>query len=272
MGNHEEMNLATEVAENVETVSTEEMTGQEVQTEQVEQQSEKPAEKLYTQEEVDKMMGERVARERRKMRKESEQEREKYSELESVLRAGTGEEDVEKITEAFRDHYQSRGVKIPEKPAFNNNDIETLAKADAAEIILLGLDEVVDEVEKMAQKGVQNMTPREKLTFKALCEHRKAQEGRNELAKLGIKGDVYDSKEFQEYAAMFNSQTPITKIYEMYAKTNAPQVEKIGSLKNGGGPEEKTFYTPDEVDKLTDKDLENPVIRERVRKSMFDWK
>ena len=272
MGDHEEMSLAAEVAENVDTVSTEEITGQEElaeHEEQIQQQSEEHVVKTYTQEEVDRIVGERLARERKKITRENDQ---KYGELEHVLKSGTGKSNVEEITEAFREHYQSKGVKIPNRATFNDTDVATLAKADAAEIISLGLDEVVEEVNKMAQKGVQNMTPRERLTFTELCEHRKAQESRNELAKLGVKSDVYDSKEFKEYAAMFNSDTPITKIYEMYAKNNSPQTETIGSLKNGAGPEEKTYYTPEEVDKLTEKDWDNPVIFARVRESMKHWK
>lgn len=272
MFEHEEMTLATDVAENVETVPTEEMAGQEElteQEEQIQQQSAEPEIKTYTQEEVDRIVGERLARERKKITRENDQ---KYGELEHVLKSGTGKTNVEEITDEFRKYYQSRGVEISSRPTFDDADVATLAKADAAEIISLGLDEVVEEVNKMAQKGVQNMTPRERLTFTELCEHRKAQESKNELAKLGVKSDVYESEEFREYAAMFNSNTPITTIYEMYAKSNSPQREVIGSLKNGAGPEEKTYYSPEDVDRLTEKDLDNPVIFARVRESMKHWK
>ena len=42
-------------------------------------------------------------------------------------------------------------------------------------------------------------------------------------------------------------------------------------MKNGSTEEAKTFYTPEEADKLTEKDLENPVIFKNVRNSMLKW-
>lgn len=271
MEGHEMDLVVEETTENVDAVSTEELTGQEEQIEQVEeieQQSEEPVVKTYTKEEVDQIVGRRLAREREKARKENEH----FEELGNVLKAGTGKESVEDITAMFREHYQNRGVKIPERATFSDRDVATLAKADAAEIIEAGLEEVIEETERLSKKGVQNMTPREKLIYSQLAEHRQAEERKKELLAMGVKGDVLESKEFKEYASMFNKETPITKIYEMYAKATTPQVERIGSLSNGAGPEEKTTYTPEEVDKLTKEDWDNPVILKRVRESMLQWK
>lgn len=45
---------------------------------------------------------------------------------------------------------------------------------------------------------------------------------------------------------------------------------KIGAV-NLAAPEEKEFYTSEEVDKLSDKDLDNPKIMEKIMKSMKNW-
>jgi len=59
------------------------------------------------------------------------------------------------------------------------------------------------------------------------------------------------------------------KAYE--ARTKAPVPPSTGSAKSNGGPVEKEFYTPDEVDRLTPRDYDDPKIMERVRKSMTKW-
>jgi hypothetical protein len=50
-----------------------------------------------------------------------------------------------------------------------------------------------------------------------------------------------------------------------------PVPKDIGAV-NSSSSKEKDFYTPDEVDKLTEKDYDNPKIMERVRQSMLKWK
>ena len=96
--------LATEVAENVEP-TTEEI-GKEVE------QIATPEPKTYTQEEVDEIVGNRLARNTAKIRKEYDK---KYGKLESVLRAGTGKEDVAEMTDAFTKFYESKGIQIPKE-------------------------------------------------------------------------------------------------------------------------------------------------------------
>ena len=47
--------------------------------------------------------------------------------------------------------------------------------------------------------------------------------------------------------------------------------KSIGSVKSQGGENEKTFYSPTDVDRLSKTDLTNPKIWKRVRKSMTKW-
>ena len=53
--------------------------------------------------------------------------------------------------------------------------------------------------------------------------------------------------------------------------TNTSQTQTTPTSTQTVKSEEKTEYTPEEVDRLTEKDLDNPVIFERVRKSMLKW-
>lgn len=236
-------------------------------TENVEQTTEQTP-KMFTQEDVNDIVGKAKARTRAKVAKEYES---KYSGLESVLRAGTGKESVEEIEDTFRNFYEQKGVKIAKKPEYTEQDIEVLAKSDAEDIIRGGYEEVVEEGERLAQKG-SKMTARERATLAILAEHAQGAERARELSALGVTEDVYNSKDFNDFAAKFNKDTPITDVYKLYAKTVKPNVEPIGSMKNGSHDEGKTFYTPEEVDKLSPKDLDNPVIFQRVRDSMKLWK
>ena len=241
-------------------------------SEKVEQTTEEtvtePA-KMFTQEDLNAAVGKAKARERAKVEK---QYKKMYGGLTSVLKAGTGKETVEEQTDTLTQFYQKKGIQIPKEPDYSAEDIELLASADAKDIIDSGYDEVVEEVERLAAIGVDHMTPRDKAVFKALAEHRQSTERGRELNAIGVTEDVYNSPEFQKFAGMFNSSTPITEVYKLYAKSVKPHVEPIGSMKNGSHDEGKTFYTPEEVDKLTSKDLDNPVIFQRVRDSMKLWK
>lgn len=255
------------IAENVE--GTTEQT-----TEQVEQIAE--PEKTYTEAEfnakLDEVLGKKIARREAKIRKEYER---KYGELESVLKAGTGKEDVAEMTDTFRSFYQSRGIQMPQEPNYSTRDIELLAKAEASDIIKSGLDDVIEEVDRLADVGLNNMTPREKAIFKELAEFRKTAEQERELAKMGVTEDVYNSKEFKEFASKFSSGTSITEIYEIYSRMQPKkEVRTAGSMKNATPTETgvKDFYTRDEALKFTKKDFDrNPALFKAVEQSMLKW-
>ena len=250
----------------------EDLVAEEEVTENVEQPTEEAVEepaKLFTQEEMNAAVGKAKARTRAKIEKEYER---KYGSLMNTLKAGTGKETVEEVDDTFRKFYGGKGIQIPEKPAYSEEDVELLANAEAQEIIDSGYDEVAEEVDRLSKLGIEKMSARDKALFRVLAKHRMSADRGRELAAIGVTEDVYNSKEFQNFAGMFAETTPITEVYKLYAKTVKPQVEPIGSMKNGSHDEGKTFYTPEEVDKLTPKDYDNPVIFQRVRESMKLWK
>lgn len=240
--------------------------------ETVEQITEQPV-KTFTQEEVDEMVGKRLARREAKIRKEYDR---KYGQLEEVLRAGTGKENVEEMTDTFRQFYQKKGIQFPQKPAYSDSDIEVLANAEAAEIIRGGFDEVVEEVDRLAKLGVENMTPREKKVFKALAEHRQNTERGKALSQMGVTQEEYSSREFQDFARKFSSTTPITEVFDIYRKTQPKkEIKTMGSMKNTDSTDNgvKDFYTPEEARRFTKADFDkDPALFDAVQKSMLKWK
>ncbi len=246
-------------------------------TEQVAENVEQTTEqtpKTFTQEEVDAMIKEKldqvlpgkIARKEAKIRKEYEQ---KYGDLEGVLKAGTGKESVEEVTDALKKHYASKGVQFPQNNGYSPRDIEALAKADAAEIISGGFDEVVEEVDRLSGIGIDKMTARERAVFKTLAEHRQSEERSRALTKLGVTADTYNSKEFQDFATQFNRTTPIEKVYEIFQKTQPKKnYQTMGSMQQGPVSVTKDYYTPEEIERLTEEDLDDPKVWEAVRRSM----
>ena len=255
--------------ENLELLNSENV---EVTTEETQAQPEK----LYTEEDfnkkLDEVLSKKIARNTAKIRKEYEK---KYGELENVLRAGTGKEDVGEMTNTFRQFYEQKGIQIPKQPTYSARDIEALAKADASDIINAGLDDVIEEVDRLADIGLNNMTEREKAVFKQLAEYRQTAERGKELAKLGVTEDVYNSKEFKDFANKFISNTSITEIFEIYNKMKPrKEIRTAGSMTSATQTDTgvKDFYTRDEALQFTKADFDkNPALFKAVEQSMHKW-
>lgn len=259
--------LVTEVTENVEQPTEEvvEPTTDEVVVEP----------KIYTEEElnarVDELLAKKIARKEARIRKEYDK---KYGRLESVLKAGTGEEDLDKLTDTFTNFYTKKGIEIPKEPTYNDNDMKVLANAEADSIIALGFDEVVEEVDRLAEIG-DDMSPRDRLVFIKLAEYRKSEQDRKELAKIGVSEKALEDNEFIEFASKLNPNMSVKDKYEMYTQYKPkPKVETMGSMKNATSTDTgvKDFYTRDEALKFTKKDFDkNPALFKAVEQSMLKW-
>ena len=240
--------------------------------ENVEQTTEQTP-KTYTQEEVDAIVGKRIARNEAKIRKEYDRN---YGGLMEVLKAGTGKESVEEMTDTFRGFYEKKGITIPQRPTYSEQDIAVLAQAEADDIIRGGFDEVVEEADRLNDVGYENMTAREKAVFVALTNHIKDTETSRELGKIGVTEDVYNSPEFKAFAGKFNSKTPITDIYDIYAKSQPKkQIQTMGSMKSNTPPDNgvKDFYSYEEAMKFTKADFDrDPALYKKVQESMTKWK
>ena len=153
--------------------------------------------------------------------------------------------------------------------------MKVLANAEAQSIIESGFDEVVEEVDRLAELGAENMTPREKLVFTKLAEYRKTEQDRKELAKIGVGEAALQDNEFIEFAEKLNPSMSIKDKYEMYTQYKPkPKVETMGSMKNATSTDTgvKDFYSRDEALKFTQKDFDkNPALYKAVTESMLKW-
>lgn len=272
----EQENLAMEnIAENTE-VTAEEVTGQE-KVEPVQQQPITESEKVYTEAEarakLEAELDKRAHRMEARIRKEYE---DKYGELEQVLFAGTGKNNVSEIATDFKKYYEQQGVKLPGKPMYTQHETEILANAEAEDIIEAGFDDVMAETNRLTKIGYDNMSPREKAVFRRLAEYRKETEKKRELSALGVAKEVYESKAFRDFAAKFDSATPVKEIYEIFDKMQPKKVIKpMGSMKSEVSDKGavKDFYTREEALRFTRKDFDNnPELFKAVENSMLRWK
>ena len=269
--------VAVETAENVVEQATEELVeGTEVTTEPIEETSVEE-EKLYTQADLDKLVDEKVnevlpkrlERARSKIQREY---LEKYGRTETVLNAGLGTKNIEEATNKLADFYKSKGIKIPDQNLYSERDLDLLTNAEANEIINSGYEELVEEVDRLAEKGANNMTAREKSLFQKLAAERTKQESIKELAKIGVKPEALNDGEFKEFASNLNPSLSAKEKYELYLKFKPkPKVEQMGSMKTVTKKEAKDYYTPEEARRLTSKDLDDPAIMAAVERSMAMW-
>lgn len=270
----ENENLVTDVTENVEqpteevvygigqtdTADSDESNVNETEKEEVVEE----AVETFTKEQVDEMIAKKLARKEAKIRREYEK---KYSRAETVLKAGLQKDNFEDAITELENYYTQEGVNIP-KNQYSQRDTEILANAEANEIIESGYDELVEEVDRLASIGVENMSERDKIIFNKIAGERKRIEEEKELASIGI-GKESLTDEFKEYSKKLNPSLSMKEKYEMYL-TSKPkkQVETMGSMKSGPVSKVKEHYTEAEIDKMSLDDLDDPQVWEAVRKSM----
>ncbi len=239
-------------------------------------------EKLFSQNELDEKIKERVGRTERKSKRElakKDKEIERYKQLEKTLRAGLGiEEDDEDILEKVNNFYKEQGVDIPKyESAFNKRDAERLGEYDAKDLIdsaeFSEIQDRANELASLKQKG--KISPREESEFMKLGNYLTNELKIKELKEKGADEKILEDKGFKEFYEKFNSETPISDIYDLYSKLNYKEPDKpdsTGSIKSTVGVSKiKKFYTSEEVDKLSSKDLDNPTVLNNVMASMKKW-
>lgn len=277
----EEMLETTNETENVETETTEEIQG-EVDTETAESEDIKSEEeekevKTFTQEELDSIVAERVRRERNSSKRSETNIRREYedriADIENIIKAGFGTDNLDDGLTRIEELCKNKGIKIPKRTSnYSQSDLEVLANHTADEIIADGYDAVDLELKKLANKGADKMTAREKLIFTKLNNTKKVLDSEKELAVLGVKPEILQSKEFKDFADKFTgSKFTMKEVYEIYSKNNKPKpkAKPIGSMINNNPKQEKTFISEAEYDKMTDKEIDENM--DLIRKSMQKW-
>lgn len=259
--------IVTEVTENVVEQPTEEVV-------------EQP--KMYTEEEfntrMDELLAKKIGRREAKIRKEYEQKYAKHREAEEVLNAALGTSDISEATSNLRAYYEAKGVKIPthSEPTYSQDDMKVLADHEAKKIIEMGFEDVDEELERLADIGLDNMTPKEQLVFNQLGNYRKAELDKQELAKIGVSEKALQDAEFVEFAKALNPKMSVKEQYELFTKYRPEKkIEMMGSMKNTTGKDAvvKDFYSVEEAKKFTKEDYARiPGLFEAVEKSSYRWK
>lgn len=218
----------------------------------------------------------RLARDRASQERKFNKELAKYKHLESVINAGLGVDNLDDAISKTSSFYQEQGITIPEfKDNYSERDEKILAKADAKEIIDLGRDEMEAEANRIASIPETQRTIREKVVFDTICEELTNIKATEELKSKGYDVSILDNKDFQDFRNQFTVSTPISKIYDMYNKVNGTVAERPkspGSAKSTTQVKQiKDYYSPEDFDKLTVEDLNNPEIMKVVDKSRLQW-
>lgn len=271
----ENANLVEESTENTEETVEETPEVEEVEetAEVVENEpQEEKQEKTFTKEEVDEIIAKKLARKEAKIRKEYNN---KYGRLENVVNAGLGTHSTDEAVTKLTEFYTTKGIEIPEYTnTYTDREVEVLANADADEVISLGYDEIVDEVDRLSEIGFDNMSKRDKITFQKLATERQRLEDLKDLSSIGVGEDILNDSDFKEFTSKLNPNLSIKEKYDLYVKTQpTKEIKQMGSMKNTPVAQAvKEFYTHDEAVRLTDEDYKkHPELYEIVEKSMLKW-
>ena len=240
-------------------------------SEPVEETTEEPEKvKTFTQDEVDRMMKERIKRERNRLDREHREQLSKYEELAYLTQEGLKASNLEETLEKSRSFYGKQGIKYT--PVSNTRDDEILANAYARAIIEESdsIEEIEAAADRLVKKGT-SISNKEKLVLQGLISEMESRQRTSELKKLGVKEEIYNSDEFKSFEKKFSKDTPISEVYELYrAKTKPTKVvENPGSMKSIPAQAKKKYITEAEYDRMTDKEIEENM--DLIRESMTKW-
>ncbi|EDS73002.1 hypothetical protein ANASTE_00717 [Anaerofustis stercorihominis DSM 17244] len=222
----------------------------------------------------------RIARERSK----NEKKLAEYEPLLHTIKEAYGIEgdmSVSEINEKLKSFYEENGQSISDyKPRENKRDAEILAEAEARDIIEAGNDELLEEYNRLRNRGDLNY--REQIVFNKLEGELAIKGAEIELSKSGKDPKILRDKDFMDFAGRYRNDISILDIYNDYERFfgREEEAEKkgykpAGSVKDNKKDNKgiKDFYTPDEVDELTDEDFDKyPELLDIVNRSMEKWK
>ena len=222
MENNKEIVLTDGTEKTDETV--EETTGNEESKKEVEKSI-----KTYNDTDVDEIVGKKLTRAEKKYERELERIKKsyetKYGELEATLKAGMEVDDIDTATEKLKEFYEGQGTKIPKKTdKLTEKQIEILGKAEAKDVIELGIDEMNAEAQRLADIGYDNLSGVDQVVFGELVRTLTYEKKKNELKDKDVDTSILESNDFNEFASQFNDNVSITQIYQMFEKTSKKQV------------------------------------------------
>lgn len=220
----------------------------------------------------------RLIRDRVKREREEAQIKAKYEQLENIMKSALGADDIDDVITKSKEFYKEQGISIPElvnKSSLNERDEIVLAKADAGDIIKLGKAEMEQEANRIASIPEAQRSLRDKTIFNDVCQELIKLNDEGSLKSKGYDVNVLNDKDFSSFREQFNLNIPVAQVYEMYQKVNGNknvQPKSPGSAKTTQTNNEiKEYYTPDEVRKFSEEDLDNPKLMKAIEKSMQLW-
>ena len=239
--------------------------------EEIQKMIEERANKLF-----EEKVEERLIRDRNNRERKQSKEMAKYHHLESVIKAGLGVDNLDEAISRTSSFYKEQGVNIPDfDNSYSEREEKILAEADAKDIIALGKEEMEAEANRIASIPAEKRSIREKTMFDTLCEKLIAIRDLESLQQKGYKTEILNTKEFQDFRNQFNVNIPVTKIYEMYNKVNGQGVEQPrspGSARSTTTVKQiKDYYSPEDYDKLTEEELNDPRIMKIIDRSRLQW-
>lgn len=272
----------TNKTENVETQTTEENVGgieltdtaEEQETEEIEEVKKSLRDLLKENPEYQSEFNEMLTKRLNRRDREEKRTLAKYKDTENVLRQTLNLNENDDVNTKLREYYESDGVKLPERviPEYDAEDTKYLAERYADEIIDEGFDSMEAEANRLATKGgnrLENLNERERIIFDKLATTLKYEKNKKGLLSIGADTKLLKDDDFKSFQKQFTYDTPIEKIYELYLKNKKKEtaIENPGSMKNCDDSSYKEYYTPEEIAKLTDEQLDDPKIWEAVRRS-----
>lgn len=265
--------------EEVEEESTEEVEDDEELTDTSEE-AEESVEKVKTLREIlkehpeyqkelnDKIIKPRLDRKDREFQKEMS----KYKRTRDLLNASFESDDLDYINESMETYLKENGIDVPEykNSGLSEEEYEILGNAEANKIIELGEDAIIDELDRLKAYDYEDLSQKEKYTYKKLYEKLDENKNIDELEKNGVDLSILKDVKFNQFKNKFSKGTSLLEIVNMYNKFSDSDAKpaKIGSLKSNSEKEGKEFYTDKEISKLSLDDLDKPGVWEAVRNSM----
>lgn len=233
-------------------------------------------EKTYTQADIDDMKAKWEGNFQKKLdkaisrkMKDYEDENFKKDLLIDTLKEQTQKSTIDELLDMSEEQY---GVKL-QRTRTNKKDQKVLGKNDAKEILEVQDDEFTEnELNRLASR---TRTEREEETYSELKSNveskKSAAKRKKEIEENGLDEEIVNSDDFKAFEKKFSKESSITDVYSIYSKLNGLEKAKpfsAGSLKDVKKKQTDEFFTIDEFNALTSKDLDDPKIYEKAMKSM----
>lgn len=273
----EEENLDT-VVETVEEGTNEVPEEEGVEIVKVADQDNKPSEQdidKLVEERANALTEERINKRLARQKNKYEKEISKYKELGRIVETGLGVNNIDDAISQTKNFYVDQGIDIPETNPNREWEDRVLGEAYANQIADYGYEEMEEEANKLAQIPLEKMSVRERATFNALCSKLTVMKDEQELIQKGVDANILKDEEFNKFRNQFNSSVKVGDIYNMYNKMTG-NIKEIpaspGSAKTVTPVDQvKDYISPEEFDKLTPEQLNDPKVMAIVDKSRTSW-